>query len=275
MPTSVPNPAAPSGRDDPSDRDNPSSREPSHREPADRLIAAAGPVFARRGFDKATVREIAGVADVNLAAVSYYFGDKMGLYRAVVASIRRKRERQFPTPAVDAADPAETLGRLVDTLLSRMLSGKESGWESQLMMREIHQPTIVLREMIEEYFRPLYEALCETITLLLARCESPDANAAETHPAAVMASDRRTDAWLADAVVPQMAFSVVGQCHHHMIAGPVIEQLIDADLRHRYYDQKSIGRHITAMTLAACDGHSIVDHRRRLDRTKTSPPSST
>ena len=45
------------------------------------LLLAAGKVFADKGYEKATVREICKAAGVsNLAAVNYYFGDKERLY---------------------------------------------------------------------------------------------------------------------------------------------------------------------------------------------------
>lgn len=223
----------------------------SSSEPAARLLAAAGPVFARKGFDRATVREIAGDADVNVAAVSYYFGDKMGLYRGVIASIKQKRVRQYPTPVPGEDSPAKTLEQIVRTLLSRMLAGNESGWESQLMMREMMRPTAVLDEMIDQYFRPLYDVLCRTIEALLPPSESADDGSA-------------TARWRREALVPQVALSVVGQCLHHMIGQTVIEKMIDAPVRDAYFDVESLCRHVTALTLAACDDQCILVHYRRL-----------
>ena len=49
-----------------------------------RLLQAALRLFAEKGFAKTSTREIALAAQANIAAISYYFGDKAGLYRAVL-----------------------------------------------------------------------------------------------------------------------------------------------------------------------------------------------
>lgn len=48
------------------------------------LLDAARRVFARNGFDGASVRKITAEAEVNLGAVTYHFGSKRGLYDAVL-----------------------------------------------------------------------------------------------------------------------------------------------------------------------------------------------
>ena len=49
-------------------------------DPRQRLLETAGQIFAEKGFDGATVREICRRAGVNIAAVNYYFRDKERLY---------------------------------------------------------------------------------------------------------------------------------------------------------------------------------------------------
>ena len=57
-------------------------------EARNRLLDAALTLFAEKGFAKTSTREIALAAQVNIASISYYFGDKAGLYRAVFADPR-------------------------------------------------------------------------------------------------------------------------------------------------------------------------------------------
>jgi AcrR family transcriptional regulator len=58
---------------------------PPHPDPAldtrHRLEEAALLVFAKKGFDGAGLREIAGLAKANIAMIQYHFGGKEGLYR--------------------------------------------------------------------------------------------------------------------------------------------------------------------------------------------------
>lgn len=55
----------------------------------DRIIDVAGRLFAERGYDGVSVREITKAAGANLAAVGYHFGGKEDLFGEV---IKRKTE---------------------------------------------------------------------------------------------------------------------------------------------------------------------------------------
>ena len=60
------------------------SHVPSPGEDArSRLLRSGLRLFAQQGYSKTSTRELAEDAGVNVASISYYFGDKAGLYRAV------------------------------------------------------------------------------------------------------------------------------------------------------------------------------------------------
>jgi TetR/AcrR family transcriptional regulator len=48
------------------------------------IITSAIPLFAAKGLNGVSVRELARAAGVNLSMISYYFGGKEGLYAAVL-----------------------------------------------------------------------------------------------------------------------------------------------------------------------------------------------
>ena len=205
-----------------------------------RLLEAAGPVFAAHGFDGATVREICAAAEVNVAAVGYHFGDKLGLYREVIRGIRDHRERRFPTPDNDQVDPRRSLYQIVRTLLSRMLACDESGWETQLLMREMNHPTPIFETMVREFFRPQFERLVDVLRQL-------------------------TSADLPAYRLQQLALSVVGQCLYYRMGSGVVQVLIPQDELQAHFDIESLSRHITAVMLAATEGGTANSQYDQLD----------
>lgn len=62
---------------------------PAERDTKERLLKAAKDLFVRKGFSGVSIREIAREADANSALISYYFGDKEGLFKGVLESFVR------------------------------------------------------------------------------------------------------------------------------------------------------------------------------------------
>lgn len=66
-----------------------------------KLLKTAARLFASRGTEGVSTRELAGQAGVNLCAISYYFGSKQKLYEAVMfrihkeALLRRMKIKQY------------------------------------------------------------------------------------------------------------------------------------------------------------------------------------
>ncbi|MCC7126250.1 MAG: CerR family C-terminal domain-containing protein [Acidobacteria bacterium] len=122
----------------------------------DRLVQEAGLLFADRGFQRATVREICAAAGANVAAVNYHFGDKDGLYRAVVqtaiAVMRGTNELLFE--AGRGASPEDQLRAYVRVLLERLTGRDRLSWLHRLMTREIEEPGETMRLVMSEVIEP-------------------------------------------------------------------------------------------------------------------------
>jgi AcrR family transcriptional regulator len=192
-----------------------------------RLLQAAGPIFAEKGFQAATVREICDRAGVNVASINYYFGDKERLYIETVKEARRIKADRTPFPVwPEDVAPETKLRQFIHTLLERMLSPDAAPWPTRLMMREILDPTSACRELAQEYFRPEFE-------MLLAILDEMLPPGTENH--------RRR----------QIGFSVVGQCALYRLAGGVVAALVEEEELARHYQTDELTDHITHLTLAA------------------------
>jgi AcrR family transcriptional regulator len=58
----------------------------------ERIIEIAAELFAKKGFDAVSVREIAREAEVNLGAINYHFQSKQSLYAQILLTSRAKLE---------------------------------------------------------------------------------------------------------------------------------------------------------------------------------------
>jgi AcrR family transcriptional regulator len=128
----------------------------------DRILDAAEHLFARRGYERATIRHIASSARANLAAVGYYFQGKENLYVAVIErGIRRrtaalKREFERISTASDATPSAESiLHALVGTHLRGMTTGP-GGYDFMLLLAsELQNPRPAVREIFRTHVHPM------------------------------------------------------------------------------------------------------------------------
>jgi AcrR family transcriptional regulator len=191
-----------------------------------RILKAAGPVFAEKGYDAATVREICQEAGVNVAAVHYYFGSKQRLYVETVKWAHQptgEPERRADWPP--GTPPATKLRDYIHEMLKRM-RGQRAPWQRQLMMREVLNPTVACRELVQDYFRARVAQLHTILDEIL--------------PADVPQHRRE-----------QIGFSIIGQNLYYHVAHEVVALLVGESQLKRHYGDRELADHITQFTLAA------------------------
>ncbi|MFZ0931853.1 MAG: CerR family C-terminal domain-containing protein [Syntrophobacteraceae bacterium] len=121
-----------------------------------RLLEAAGIVFAEKGFERATAREICDLARVNSAAVNYYFGGKQHLYVEVLREAHRRLANFGALNAVaeDINAVNERLEGFFIALLHSVLDPSPTEWVVRVIMREMASHTEALAELVELQIRP-------------------------------------------------------------------------------------------------------------------------
>jgi TetR/AcrR family transcriptional regulator, regulator of cefoperazone and chloramphenicol sensitivity len=134
-----------------------------------RLLEAAGEIFAEYGYRAATVRQICEKAGANIAAVNYHFGDKEGLYMAVLRSVPNAQAEKYPSDLglVREADAEQRLYAYIRSLLHRVFDDGRPGWHTKIVAREMIEPTRAFDTLVEEAARPVHREMASIVRELL------------------------------------------------------------------------------------------------------------
>ncbi|MCM2342474.1 TetR/AcrR family transcriptional regulator [Rhodoferax sp.] len=143
-------------------------------EARNRLLYAALDLFADKGFSKTSTREIALAAQVNIASISYYFGDKAGLYKAVFTD-----PRVNPTvPPEHIDNPSQPLQVSITTLMRSFVDPLKQGHLAQQCMklhfREMLEPTGISQAEVERNIKPTHDALATALCRHLGVAQPDD-----------------------------------------------------------------------------------------------------
>ncbi len=171
------------------------------------LVLAAGELFAERGLDGVSVRDIVGKAGAALSAVNYHFGSKVGLYRE---TIRYALQRHINTEdtvellcKATIATPQEAanfLYRLVLRLFHTYLAPNHPRWFERLINRAVVDASDDVSATIAEVLRPADEGLRNMLLQHVPGLDSTEA-----------------DLW---------RICLTGQIHYFLMARGVINQLL-------------------------------------------------
>jgi AcrR family transcriptional regulator len=134
----------------------------------DKLIEAAGHVFAERGYRAATIREICRRAGANVASVNYTFGDKMGLYTEVLRHSLRAAQSSDLNESIDASLSAEEVIRgVIRARLMSLCKEDRPDWHVRLVMHECSHPTPAMGRVVDEGMRRKYEHVRRAVSEII------------------------------------------------------------------------------------------------------------
>ena len=196
---------------------------PSALGTSDRIIAAAGAVFAEQGFRNTTIRQITARAGVNVAAVNYHFQDKNELYVRVLREAKKHvawiRLGELP------GSPETRLRTFIRTFVTSLLNPERPSWHGRVLGMEMANPTPALNIVIRELTAPLYRDVSALIDEMVEGKASP-------------------------AKLDLFTVTVIGQCVFYACSRPIVERLA-LDLGKEPDRTSQIAEHVAEVSLCA------------------------
>lgn len=203
-------------------------------ETREKILNAAGEVFAAKGFEAATVREICAKAGANIAAVNYHFRSKDSLYIEAVKAAHCVQD-DFDLPEEAKALPREQkLALFIRGMMEHMWDHERPPWQLEIVMREMARPTEACVELVRNFIGPKFALLHAILREFL-----PDATDRELH---------------------LTSFSIVGQCLLYRFHRPVGKLLVGDD-EYASYKVDELAEHITRFCLDGLRGRAEAQAR--------------
>lgn len=127
-----------------------------------RILEAATALFARKGFDGTSIREICKTAGVNLCMISYYWGGKQELYQGIIEDLLEK-QLEYSKNFLDLnKDPksmsVDECADLLLTISEKFVDFFYTNISSNLivlLLKEQQKPDFIVKSPVLDYMRAI------------------------------------------------------------------------------------------------------------------------
>lgn len=127
----------------------------------DRLIQTSKSLFARKGYDGVTVREIAEKAGVNFSLIRHHFGDKKGIYCACLELYGKTRlasALRILVPVKSSEEFKIRLKLIIQEIIDSLMLDPDL---SRMMLREVESEDPIAVEIIQHTFGQMAQAFVQ------------------------------------------------------------------------------------------------------------------
>ena len=125
-----------------------------------RILEAATKLFAQKGFDGTSIREICKKANVNLCMISYYWGGKQELYNGIIENLLEKQieySKNFlnlnRNPKSMSVDECADLLMVISEKFVDFFYTNISSDLIVLLLKEQQKPDFIVKSPVLDYMR--------------------------------------------------------------------------------------------------------------------------
>ncbi len=148
----------------------------------DRILDAAEALFAKHGFEGVSMRKVAEVADVDLALSSYHFGNKRGLFDAVLLRraevLNETRLAALERCKTEAGKDGPTVEAIINAFLEPLLAHgyqEDEGWRHYFeLVAQVNSSFEWGGQLMTKYFDPLVRKFMEALKQALPNADPAD-----------------------------------------------------------------------------------------------------
>ncbi|CAM2766670.1 transcriptional regulator, TetR family [Flavobacterium succinicans] len=88
------------------------------------ILEVAESLFAEKGFDGTSIRDISKIAKINIAMISYYFGSKERLLQSLIIFKTTDLKSQLENLLLEDLEPIEKVNKLIEIYINRINNNK-------------------------------------------------------------------------------------------------------------------------------------------------------
>ena len=185
------------------------------------ILEVAETLFAEKGFDGTSIRDISKVAKINIAMVSYYFGSKEKLLESLVLFKTSGLKERLVNLIEEKLDPLEKINKLITLYVNRLNSNRG-------IYRILHFELASKKRVLElQSFTEIKKSNLKSLELIIKEGQ-------------VMGVFRK------DVIIPLITPTILGTFFHFQMNKPFFEDILNLKTEEAYnhYIQTDLTKHI-------------------------------
>lgn len=185
------------------------------------ILEVAETLFAEKGFDGTSIRNIAKEAKINIAMVSYYFGSKERLLESLIVYRTSDLKNQLDYLLLEDIEPIDKINKLIELYINRINTNRG-------IYRIIHfEFTSKKREQNLHAFSELKKGNLKSLE-------------------AIIEEGQKKGVFRKDIIIPLITPTILGTFFHFHMNKPFFENLLNLKTEDLYnnYVKTNLTKHI-------------------------------
>lgn len=185
------------------------------------IIQVAEKLFAEKGFDGTSIRDIAKEAKINIAMISYYFGSKEQLLESLIIYRATDIKLQLDSLILEDLNPVEKINKLIELYVYKINGNR-------CIYKIVHfEFSSQKREINMEAFTELKKGNLKTLE-------------------AIIQDGQEKGFFRKDIIVPLITPTILGTYFHFHMNKPFYENLLELNTEEKYntYIKTTLTMHI-------------------------------